>query len=279
MQEVSADGVGFGRVDDLCNEAAVRLLTSRSVRAGPTARNLHRISLVGLRAKRARKRGCKAMRYIRGLIAIAAMLVLGACATATVVPVGNTRPPIDPSQVRIYAQPPAHYEVLGILSGNSNFEGTSQGGVNDVIKKLKEEAAKLGANGVLLGKIGEQYRGSTGGASYLGWGTFLGSSNAAYSKTMDAQAIYVPSWPQGSGYVGATVENGIWPLPLPQFDIDASCQSAGGHVSQCIAAEQSARKWLAHHTTTVQIAGNCSAFAQQSYTMIQACVQQREGAH
>lgn len=70
MQEVSADGVGFGRADDLCNEAAVRLLTSCSVRAGPTARNLHRISLVGLRAKRARKRGCKAMRYIRGLIAI-----------------------------------------------------------------------------------------------------------------------------------------------------------------------------------------------------------------
>ena len=119
------------------------------------------------------------MRYIRALIALAAMLVLGACATATVVPVGNARAPIDPSQVRIYAQPPAHYEVLGILNGNSNMEGTGQSGVSDVIKKLKEQAAQLGANGLLMGKMGQQYTGSFGGTSYLGWGNFLGSSTAS----------------------------------------------------------------------------------------------------
>lgn len=73
---------------------------------------------------------------------------------------------------------------------------------------------------------------------------------------------------------------GTWPLPLPQFDIQANCQHGSANVQACVTTEQSARNWLAHHTTTVQIAGACSQFAQQdqSYAMIQACVQQREGA-
>src|SRR5690348_1597310 len=87
--------------------------------------------------------GERAMRYLQRLLIAAAALALGACATATVVPVGNTRAPIDPSQVRLYAQPPAHYEVLGILQGNSGMEGTGQSGVNDTINKLKDQAAKL----------------------------------------------------------------------------------------------------------------------------------------
>jgi hypothetical protein len=54
---MSANGVGFGRVDGLCNEAAARLLTSRSVRAGPTARNLHGISLVGASCQEGTQKG------------------------------------------------------------------------------------------------------------------------------------------------------------------------------------------------------------------------------
>ncbi len=71
-----------------------------------------------------------------------------------------------------------------------------------------------------------------------------------------------------------------WPLQLPSFDVNASCQAAGGNVAACISAETNARAWLAQHTTSVQIAGDCSVFAQQdqSYTMIQSCVRQREGA-
>jgi hypothetical protein len=225
--------------------------------------------------------GRSTMRYFQGLTIIAAVLALGACATATVVPVGNTRAPIDPSQVRLYAQPPAHYEVVAILNGNSGIEGTAQGAVNDVIDKLKEQAAKLGANGVLIGKMGQQYSGSWGGASYMGWGTFSSSSLASYSKTIDAQAIYVPDQQAyGAASVAMSQPAGAWPLQLPQFDTRASCQAAGGDVTRCIDAEYAAHAWLANHTTTVQIAGDCSAFAQQtqSYTMIQACVRQREGA-
>lgn len=218
------------------------------------------------------------MRDLRGLLVLAAALALGACATATVVPVGDTRAAIDPSQVHIYAQPPAHYEVVAILSGNAGIEGTGQDAVDDVMKKLKDQAARLGANGILLGKIGQQYHGSFGGSSYLGWGNSIGSSTASYSKTIDAQAIYVAAGTGAVAYRDEGAQHGAWPLALPSFDITANCHAVGGNVNACVAAEQSARAWLASHTTTVQIAGDCSAFAPQSYTMIEACVRQREGA-
>lgn len=208
-------------------------------------------------------------------------IILVGCATATVIPVGNARAPIDPSQVRIYVQPPPHFEVLGILSGDSGIEGVSQTGVSDTIKELKAQAAKLGANGVLLGKMGQKYSGSYGGSSYIGWGNFLGSSSATYSKTIEAQAIHVSSVSSSPDYVDQPSQGGAWPLPMPQFDVNAGCQSASGDVNACISAEHAARAWLAEHTTTVQIAGGCSSFAQQqqSYTMIKACVQQRERQH
>lgn len=77
----------------------------------------------------------------------------------------------------------------------------------------------------------------------------------------------------------APTENGRWPLALPQFDIQGNCQRHSADVQGCINAEQSARLWLAHHSATVQVAGQCSQFAgqDQSYAMIQSCVQQREG--
>lgn len=78
----------------------------------------------------------------------------------------------------------------------------------------------------------------------------------------------------------ATTGSGHWPLVLPQFDIPGNCQRHSADVQGCVNAEQSARLWLAHHSATVQVAGECSQFANQdqSYTMIKSCVQQREGA-
>lgn len=211
--------------------------------------------------------------------------LLGACATATVIPVGNARAPIDPSQVRIYVRPPPRYEVLGILDGNAGIEGTGQSAVNDVIKKLKEQAAKLGANGVLIGKTGQQYAGSWGGANYLGWGAFIGSSSATYTKTVDARAIYVGSDAPAQSVTSSQVASGMapvvtsgWPLPMPQFDTYGSCNSAGGDVQACETAEQAAQSWLSMHSTTVQIAGYCTGVAQsaQSYAMLKSCVEQRD---
>lgn len=127
-------------------------------------------------------------------------LILVACATSHVM-IGTARPPISPDEVRIYQRPPqAHYEEIARLdtSSQGSFAFTAQAKTDAVIKRLKAEAAKLGANGVLLEGIGDQPSGSigTGGgsASYSGSGSTgvgLGINAGLTRKVAGGLAIYV----------------------------------------------------------------------------------------
>lgn len=125
--------------------------------------------------------------------------VLTACATSHVI-VGTPRPPIAPDQVKVYLHPPAKFEEIAILDSSSkgSFAFTSQAKMDAVIQRLKEDAAKLGANGILLQSEGNQYAGSvstgTGMATASGntaWGVGTGFSGAAYNKAATGLAIYV----------------------------------------------------------------------------------------
>lgn len=65
--------------------------------------------------------------------------------------------------VQIYLQPPAKFETVAILNSNSkNAFASDQSLVDSTILRLKKEAAKLGANGVLLSGIENQQIGSIG---------------------------------------------------------------------------------------------------------------------
>lgn len=67
------------------------------------------------------------------------------------VPIGDPRPPIDPESVKLYRTPPAEYEEIALVSASAGHDfRSSQGVMNSAIKRLKEEAAKVGANGVIL---------------------------------------------------------------------------------------------------------------------------------
>jgi hypothetical protein len=82
-------------------------------------------------------------------------LGLAACVTSRVL-VGKVHPAILPSQVRIYLAPiSTKYEEIAILQTSSKHSLSLS--ANDktevVIKRLTEEAAKLGANGILLQDI------------------------------------------------------------------------------------------------------------------------------
>lgn len=125
--------------------------------------------------------------------------IVAGCATSHVM-VGNPRPPISPSDVRIYLHPPAKYEEIAILdtSSKGSFSITSQGKMDVVVERLKAEAAKLGANGILLQSTGDQYAGSVstgvGSATASGntaWGVGTGFSAAAFQKAGSGIAIYV----------------------------------------------------------------------------------------
>lgn len=129
-------------------------------------------------------------------------LALSACASSHVI-TGRPRPPVPVSQVRVYfAPPPSRYEEIALLESNSGaFTYGEQNKTNAILDKLKKEAAKLGANGVLFGGTARGYGGGgmsvgAGGGSigrhgYGGVG--VGVDISPQQKYARGTAIYVPA--------------------------------------------------------------------------------------
>ena len=78
---------------------------------------------------------------------------------------GEARPPIDPNEVRIYLDPPSEYETIGLVEASSDVELSSQAALDRAINELKKQAAKIGANGVLLFSATSESSGMTGYSS------------------------------------------------------------------------------------------------------------------
>ena len=106
---------------------------------------------------------------------LAAMLCAG-CANynSSHVMVGPPRPPVDPSTVRIYLHPPSDYEEIALVNADSrsSFRWSSQGTTDLALERLKNEAAQLGANGLLNLSLGEPGAASPtlGTGIAYGWG-------------------------------------------------------------------------------------------------------------
>lgn len=151
---------------------------------------------------------------MKKLLGLAAAIVLSGCASSSVV-VGTVRPPIDPEQVRLYVEPPPHYENVALLQASSeaSFALTQQQKSNKAISRMKQEAADLGANGILLQGIGKEFAGSVGSGYGYGVGggaVGFGSSAATYNQAGSGMAIYVyqgaetyPTPPRATGARGA----------------------------------------------------------------------------
>ena len=142
----------------------------------------------------------RGLRGFRALSALAALGMLTACVSSHVI-VGTVRPPIQPDQVKIYLHPPAQYEEVAVLDSSSreSWAITAQGKTDKVIQRLKDEAAKLGANGLLLRGIGDQQVGAVGSgfgtateSGHAATGFGFGSSAALFQKSGSGLAIYVP---------------------------------------------------------------------------------------
>src|ERR1700761_6497841 len=123
------------------------------------------------------------------------------CAPSTHVLVGQARPPISPDQVKIYSHPPTYFQEVAVLdaSSKSAFGTGGQKSVDKVIERLKIEAAKLGANGVILEGFQDAQTGSIGSgvgsdsySSHSAVGVGVGGSLGIYKKTGHGEAIYVP---------------------------------------------------------------------------------------
>jgi hypothetical protein len=137
------------------------------------------------------------------LIVLASVLAMGlaACAPSSHILVGTARPPISPSDVKVYPQPPPTFEQIAILnaSAHSMFGTGGQGSVDKVVQRLKEQAAQLGANGIILEGMSDRQTGSLGGgsgstsySSNSAVGVGVGASLGIFKKTGEARAIFVP---------------------------------------------------------------------------------------
>jgi hypothetical protein len=134
-------------------------------------------------------------------IASALGLLLVGCATSSHVLVGTPRAPIAPEFVKVYLQPPAKFEQIATIDATSrgSLTITSQQNMDKAIARLKQEAARLGANGILLQGVEDQQSGSIGtgvGNSTFNGNTAIGAnvggSFGIYNKAAKGLAIYVP---------------------------------------------------------------------------------------
>lgn len=120
------------------------------------------------------------MRLHKILLPLAAASLLAACASGGPLVTGTPRAPIDPSQVRFYYDMPAGAEQIAIIDANSGaFTYGNQNKTNAVMQKLREQAAKLGANGVV-------YRGTVSGPSGGGVGVGVGGGRVGGSSFSSA---------------------------------------------------------------------------------------------
>jgi len=125
------------------------------------------------------------MKLITVLIA---SLILISCASGTAIVTGTTRAAISPDKVKLYVQPLEEYEVVAIVKASSDAGWTAQGSQDYAVQELKNQAAQIGANGILLGPTGTKSSAVIGG-----YGTSAMYAIPVEAEVVSGQAIYVPA--------------------------------------------------------------------------------------
>ena len=139
------------------------------------------------------------MKSVAKFLTVVIICTLAACTLTrgSSVLLGTSRAAIEPSQVKLYTELPANYERVALLSADSRNDFASQQNLtNAAIERLKKEAAKLGANGILLDGIGNYQVGTTGIITANTTGNFTAGTISGITRTGKAAtgvAIYVPA--------------------------------------------------------------------------------------
>ncbi|MGV8960298.1 MAG: hypothetical protein ACOH1V_07905 [Stenotrophomonas sp.] len=92
------------------------------------------------------------MKRVISITAIAFALVTLAtgCTSADAIMTGNSHPPTDPSQVRVFLRQPASFDSIGLITATSNSTPIRSKNKTRALNELREKAAELGANGIIL---------------------------------------------------------------------------------------------------------------------------------
>ena len=84
------------------------------------------------------------------LVALMTLSLLVGCTTSSHIMIGSSRLPVDPASVRLYVDPPPVFETIAIIDVETEAGWDKQGATDIVVNRLKDEAAALGANGIIL---------------------------------------------------------------------------------------------------------------------------------
>jgi hypothetical protein len=126
------------------------------------------------------------MKILLGVV-LGVMVLISGCASSSYVISGTPRSPTDPALVRIYTSPPPASEEIAIIT----VEGsgwTTQGEKDRAVAELKQKAASLGANGVVLIEMGTESSGFVGNMNPQTGAMWAGQSSYT---TMRASAVFV----------------------------------------------------------------------------------------
>ncbi len=124
------------------------------------------------------------------LSAVFLSLFLFGCASGTALLSSPAREPIDVAQVKLYTESPESYEVIGVVKAFSEAGINKEQTQKYAEKELKKQAAKIGANGVILGAVDEEqvsYSIPSRGLS----GNIETSSGSKTAIAVSGKAIYV----------------------------------------------------------------------------------------
>ncbi|MCH1927075.1 DUF4156 domain-containing protein [Shewanella sp. C32] len=106
---------------------------------------------------------------------------------------GTTHPATSPSQIKLYGEAPkVPYEVIGVVNVTANNDWVAgQELLDDALTALKDEAAKLGANALLIDGINAHMSANdgliVGSNDNLNW---LFTDNT-FEKSVQAKALYI----------------------------------------------------------------------------------------
>ena len=126
------------------------------------------------------------MKLFKVAVSVAFLIALFGCATGSSIVTGKVRLAINPSEVKLYLEPPTKYETIGIVEASSEVEFSSQAAQDRAIQELKAQAAKIGANGVLISNTGDKSGDMVG---FYSGGVFY--AGASETKTARGNAIFV----------------------------------------------------------------------------------------
>ena len=130
---------------------------------------------------------------------LAVLLPLAGCAITnqTSMLVGTPRAATSPAAVKLYTTPPKKYQEIAIIQADAAHDFMDKQALLDkAVENAKIEAAKVGANGILLDSAGSFDVGSSGvmvmqpaRRGRMGVGTF--SANNRTGRQIEGKAIFV----------------------------------------------------------------------------------------